>query len=293
MCLCSRCPAACGLRAVPAVEQRRPRRRRRARSRRRSHRLLGGDHFGRLALADDHAGQGRLPQHPDDPRRRRSVAEAWDPAKDEAAGEQCRAYGAPGLMRGPTRLHITWQDDNTLKLESDYGTQTRLFRFGGSPQSAQGARTWQGVSTGAVDHGGRRPRARRRAARIDEDRDHAAAAGDTCARTACPTAPTRSSPSTGTSTPKPTAIKYLVDHQRRRGRPRLSPGSVDHCDPFQEGTRRQQVRSLALRREILAFQEEPHERDRTQADSHHRLRPADGERPRVCPDRAHRIVRAN
>src|SRR5437868_11260865 len=54
------------------------------------------------------------------------VAEAWNPAKDEAAGEQCRAYGAPGLMRGPIRLHITWQDDNTLKLESDYGTQTRL-----------------------------------------------------------------------------------------------------------------------------------------------------------------------
>ena len=74
------------------------------------------------------------------------VAEAWDPAKDTAAGEQCRAYGAPGLMRGPTRLHITWQDDNTLKLESDYGTQTRLFRFGGT-SSAQGARTWQGVST--------------------------------------------------------------------------------------------------------------------------------------------------
>src|ERR1043165_5743621 len=31
------------------------------------------------------------------------VADTWDPAKDEAAGEQCRAYGAPGLMRGPTR----------------------------------------------------------------------------------------------------------------------------------------------------------------------------------------------
>ena len=74
------------------------------------------------------------------------VAEAWDPAKDEAAGEQCRAYGAPGLMRGPTRLHITWQDDNTLKLESDYGTQTRVLRFGGTPGS-QGAKTWQGVST--------------------------------------------------------------------------------------------------------------------------------------------------
>ena len=57
------------------------------------------------------------------------VAEAWDPAKDEAAGQQCRAYGAPGLMRGPTRLHITWLDDYTLKLDTDYGMQTRLFQF--------------------------------------------------------------------------------------------------------------------------------------------------------------------
>jgi hypothetical protein len=49
------------------------------------------------------------------------TAEAWDPAKDEAAGEQCRAYGAPGLMRGPIRMRISWADDNTLKLETDYG----------------------------------------------------------------------------------------------------------------------------------------------------------------------------
>src|SRR3989440_11478556 len=83
------------------------------------------------------------------------VAEAWDPAKDEAAGEQCRAYGAPGLMRGPTRLHITWQDDNTLKIESDYGQQTRRLRFtgaGGTGEAgrtgaAGGAKTWQGVTT--------------------------------------------------------------------------------------------------------------------------------------------------
>jgi hypothetical protein len=54
----------------------------------------------------------------------------WDPAKDEAEGDVCKAYGAPGLMRQPTRLNITWQDDNTLKLDADYGTQTRVFRFG-------------------------------------------------------------------------------------------------------------------------------------------------------------------
>lgn len=70
------------------------------------------------------------------------VAEAWDPAKDEAAGEQCRAYGAPGLMRGPIRMRISWQDDATLKLETDYGTQTRLFQFGKA--TTAGPRSWQG-----------------------------------------------------------------------------------------------------------------------------------------------------
>src|SRR4026207_801838 len=74
------------------------------------------------------------------------TAAAWDPAKDEAAGEQCRAYGAPGLMRAPTRLHITWRGDNTPARESEYGKQGRLFRFGGTP-ATQGAKGWQGVST--------------------------------------------------------------------------------------------------------------------------------------------------
>jgi hypothetical protein len=73
------------------------------------------------------------------------AAEAWDPVKDEAAGEQCRAYGAPGLMRGPIRMRISWQDDSTLKLETDYGMQTRLFRFGGGAQP--GAKSWQGQTT--------------------------------------------------------------------------------------------------------------------------------------------------
>jgi hypothetical protein len=77
------------------------------------------------------------------------IADAWDPAKDEAAGEQCKAYGAAGLMRMPTRLHITWQDDNTLKVEADAGTQTRVFRFG----NAQGAGgDWQGVSAASWDY---------------------------------------------------------------------------------------------------------------------------------------------
>src|SRR5215831_21098948 len=57
------------------------------------------------------------------------AAEAWDPAKDERDGEQCKAYGAPGLMRGPIRMRISWLDDRTLKLETDYGMQTRMLHF--------------------------------------------------------------------------------------------------------------------------------------------------------------------
>jgi hypothetical protein len=75
----------------------------------------------------------------------RTVGLAWEPAKDEAAGEQCKAYGAPAIMRVPGRLHVTWQDDQTLKVETDTGTQTRLLRFGAAPQP--GEPSWQGSST--------------------------------------------------------------------------------------------------------------------------------------------------
>jgi hypothetical protein len=56
----------------------------------------------------------------------RKVVEDWDPAKDERAGLQCKAYGAAAIMRVPGRAHITWQDDNTLKMELDAGTQTHI-----------------------------------------------------------------------------------------------------------------------------------------------------------------------
>jgi hypothetical protein len=87
----------------------------------------------------------------------RKLADAWDPAKDEAAGDQCKAYGAPFIMRIPGRVHITWQDDNTLKIEKDSGTQTRLFHFGGVTISVLGF-DWQGVSLASwdVEPGGRR-----------------------------------------------------------------------------------------------------------------------------------------
>ena len=73
----------------------------------------------------------------------RKMADAWDPAKDEAAGEQCRSYGAPNILRVPGHIHITWRDDQTLQIETDAGQQTRLLSFA-SPQGAGGG--WQGLS---------------------------------------------------------------------------------------------------------------------------------------------------
>src|SRR5437879_5238534 len=68
----------------------------------------------------------------------RKVADTWDPAKDEAAGNQCKSYGAAALMRMPGRVHITWENDNTLRIDPDPGTQTRTFHFGGqAPQAGE------------------------------------------------------------------------------------------------------------------------------------------------------------
>jgi hypothetical protein len=75
----------------------------------------------------------------------RKMAETWDPAKDDTSGNACKSYGAPGIMQVPGRIHIYWQDDNTLRMDVDSGTQTRLFHFGGSaPQNDPP--TWQGFS---------------------------------------------------------------------------------------------------------------------------------------------------
>ena len=82
------------------------------------------------------------------------VAGTWVPAKDVAAGEQCRSYGAPAIMRVPGRVHITWQDDNTLRIDTDAGTQTRTFQFGRA--QSPGEPTWQGQSVALWEPGGGR-----------------------------------------------------------------------------------------------------------------------------------------
>lgn len=84
----------------------------------------------------------------------RKVADAWDPARDEAAGLQCKAYGAPAVMRIPGRLHITWENDTTLRIDTEAGTQTRRLMFGPGPRGRE--RTWQGQSSAAWEFAGGR-----------------------------------------------------------------------------------------------------------------------------------------
>jgi hypothetical protein len=79
----------------------------------------------------------------------RKAADAWDLSKDNQANLQCKAFGIGGIMRQPGRLHITWQDDNTLKIDFDAGTQTRLLNFDKSKVSGSTEKTdktWQGMS---------------------------------------------------------------------------------------------------------------------------------------------------
>jgi hypothetical protein len=86
----------------------------------------------------------------------RRVAQDWDPAKDQAAGEACKAYGPVGVMRLPGRLHVTWQDPNTLKVETDTGMQTRLFHFGESQPPAGEQPSLQGYSAAEWEFSGAR-----------------------------------------------------------------------------------------------------------------------------------------
>jgi hypothetical protein len=74
----------------------------------------------------------------------RQIANAWDPSKDEVEGKACKAYGAVGVMQRPGRIHISWDNPATLKVEADAGTQTRLLHFGSAADKGQPS--WQGYS---------------------------------------------------------------------------------------------------------------------------------------------------
>ena len=79
----------------------------------------------------------------------KKVADAWEPAK--MASDGCKPFGAPALMRVPGRLRIAWENDTTLKIETDAGQQTRLLRFEKDEKLAKSPRSWQGYSAAEWD----------------------------------------------------------------------------------------------------------------------------------------------
>lgn len=77
----------------------------------------------------------------------RAAGMAWNPDADRAAGVECKAFGVGNILRMPTRLNITWDDDDTLRIDTDYGQQTRWLRFSSSAdEAARDRQTWQGHS---------------------------------------------------------------------------------------------------------------------------------------------------
>jgi hypothetical protein len=47
--------------------------------------------------------------------------------------QRLQAYGAVGVIERPGRLHISWENDTTLRIDVDAGTQTRWLDFGPVP----------------------------------------------------------------------------------------------------------------------------------------------------------------
>jgi hypothetical protein len=75
----------------------------------------------------------------------RAVADAWDPDADAATGEACRSYGAPSIMRVPGRIRVRWEGEDTLRIDTDAGQQTRRLAF--AEHAAFSEPSWQGRSS--------------------------------------------------------------------------------------------------------------------------------------------------
>ena len=78
----------------------------------------------------------------------RKVADMWEPS--QLASDGCKAYGAAAIMRVPGRLRISWENDTTLRIDTDAGQQTRRLYFDKGQKTPSG-RTWQGTSAAEWD----------------------------------------------------------------------------------------------------------------------------------------------
>ncbi len=78
------------------------------------------------------------------------VADTWDP-NDVVS---CKPFGAAALMRNPIRVLFQWDDDNTLRAETDHGEQTRIFQFGATTPGPDHPHSLQGFSVASWDQSG-------------------------------------------------------------------------------------------------------------------------------------------
>jgi hypothetical protein len=80
----------------------------------------------------------------------RRIADSWDLERDNTNGEACRPFGAANIMRVPARVRFSWNNETTLRLETDAGQQTRVFQFEPTGEPI-GETTWQGHSVAEWD----------------------------------------------------------------------------------------------------------------------------------------------
>lgn len=80
------------------------------------------------------------------------VADAFDINAFREAGRACEAFGAGRLLREPGRLQISWEDEDTLRIDADAGEQSRLLHFANAP--AAGAPSLQGHSVAEWQYAG-------------------------------------------------------------------------------------------------------------------------------------------
>ena len=179
----------------------------------------------------------------------RRVTDAWDPAKDEAEGNQCKAYGAGGIMRMPERLHIFWVDDNTLEMDIDAGHAEAALPFRRIEvawRRAAAARRFRGDLGESSCSGEREPllTAPRREGRQPARGNHAHEAR--ISREERSALQRKCGAERTLYGDRFARRRYLFDPDFGDRRPYISPGAFSAEQPVQAGARRFQVGSHAL-----------------------------------------------